>query len=103
MSAPTSEIPVAITVNGVATEHEVEARTLLVQYLREVVGLTGTNIGCDSTSCSVATPLTVIATGMSVVGAAMRATLPVRFRASFAGSADQGHATRVSSTATSSE
>jgi carbon-monoxide dehydrogenase small subunit len=57
MSAPTSEIPVAITVNGVATEHEVEARTLLVQYLREVVGLTGTNIGCDSTSCGACTVL----------------------------------------------
>ena len=57
MSAPTSEIPVAITVNGVATEHDVEARTLLVQYLREVVGLTGTNIGCDSTSCGACTVL----------------------------------------------
>ena len=57
MSTPTPEIPVAITVNGVATEHEVEARTLLVQYLREVVGLTGTNIGCDSTSCGACTVL----------------------------------------------
>ncbi len=57
MPAPSSEIPVAITVNGVATEHEVEARTLLVQYLREVVGLTGTNIGCDSTSCGACTVL----------------------------------------------
>ncbi len=57
MSTPTPEIPVAITVNGVVTEHEVEARTLLVQYLREVVGLTGTNIGCDSTSCGACTVL----------------------------------------------
>ena len=57
MSTPTPEIPVAITVNGVATEHDVEARTLLVQYLREVVGLTGTNIGCDSTSCGACTVL----------------------------------------------
>jgi carbon-monoxide dehydrogenase small subunit len=57
MSTPTSEIPVAITVNGIATEHEVEARTLLVQYVREVVGLTGTNIGCDSTSCGACTVL----------------------------------------------
>ena len=57
MSTPTLEIPVAITVNGVTTEHEVEARTLLVQYLREVVGLTGTNIGCDSTSCGACTVL----------------------------------------------
>ena len=71
MAPPTPEVPVAITVNGVATEHVVESRTLLVQYLRDVIGLTGTNIGCDSTSCSVATPLTVIATGTVGVGAAM--------------------------------
>jgi carbon-monoxide dehydrogenase small subunit len=57
MSAPSLEVPVSITVNGVVTEHEVEARTLLVQYLREVVGLTGTNIGCDSTSCGACTVL----------------------------------------------
>jgi aerobic carbon-monoxide dehydrogenase small subunit len=57
MSAPAPEIPVTITVNGTATEHEVEARTLLVQYVREVVGLTGTNIGCDSTSCGACTVL----------------------------------------------
>jgi carbon-monoxide dehydrogenase small subunit len=57
MSAPTPDLPVAIVVNGVATEHDVEARTLLVHYLREVVGLTGTNIGCDSTSCGACTVL----------------------------------------------
>jgi carbon-monoxide dehydrogenase small subunit len=57
MATPTPDVPVAITVNGVATEHEVESRTLLVQYLREVVGLTGTNIGCDSTSCGACTVL----------------------------------------------
>ena len=57
MATPTPDVPVAITVNGVATDHEVESRTLLVQYLREVVGLTGTNIGCDSTSCGACTVL----------------------------------------------
>ncbi|HEY3673215.1 MAG TPA: (2Fe-2S)-binding protein [Acidimicrobiia bacterium] len=57
MAAPTSDVPVAITVNGVTTAHEVESRTLLVHYLREVVGLTGTNIGCDSTSCGACTVL----------------------------------------------
>jgi carbon-monoxide dehydrogenase small subunit len=57
MPAPTPEVRVAITVNGDATEHEIPARTLLVQYLREVVGLTGTNIGCDSTSCGACTVL----------------------------------------------
>jgi carbon-monoxide dehydrogenase small subunit len=57
MPQPAADTPVAIIVNGVPTEHEVEARTLLVQYLREVVGLTGTNIGCDSTSCGACTVL----------------------------------------------
>ena len=42
---------VSITVNGEATEHDVEPRLLLVHYLREVVGLTGTNVGCDTSSC----------------------------------------------------
>lgn len=42
---------VSITVNGTATEHDVEPRTLLVQYVREQLGLTGTNIGCDTSSC----------------------------------------------------
>jgi carbon-monoxide dehydrogenase small subunit len=57
MAEPTPTVPVAIAVNGATTEHDVEARTLLVQYLREVVGLTGTNIGCDSTSCGACTVL----------------------------------------------
>jgi len=56
-SQPTSRVQVAVTVNGAPTEHEVEARTLLVQYLRDVVGLTGTNIGCDTTSCGACTVL----------------------------------------------
>src|ERR1700674_2239321 len=38
---------VATTVNGQHREHEVESRLLLVHYLRDVVGLTGTHIGCD--------------------------------------------------------
>ena len=46
---------IAITVNGVEQRHDVEPRTLLVQYLREVVGLTGTNIGCDTSSCGACT------------------------------------------------
>ena len=57
MQEPTPVVPVAITVNGVDTEHDVEARTLLVHYLREIVGLTGTNVGCDSTSCGACTVL----------------------------------------------
>ena len=42
---------VSITVNGKRHEHDVEPRTLLVQYVRETLGLTGTNIGCDTSSC----------------------------------------------------
>ena len=48
---------VSVTVNGVPTEHHVEPRTLLVHYLREVVGLTGTNVGCDTSSCGACTVL----------------------------------------------
>ena len=40
-----------VTVNGTAHESDVEPRTLLVHYVREVLGLTGTNIGCDTSSC----------------------------------------------------
>ena len=48
---------VSMTVNGESTSHEVESRLLLVHYLREVVGLTGTKIGCDTTSCGACTVL----------------------------------------------
>jgi carbon-monoxide dehydrogenase small subunit len=57
MSEPASEVSVAIVVNGLDAVHDVEARTLLVQYLRDVVGLTGTHIGCDTTSCGACTVL----------------------------------------------
>ncbi len=46
---------ISITVNGAEQRHDVEPRTLLVQYLREVVGLTGTNVGCDTSSCGACT------------------------------------------------
>ncbi len=42
---------VTITINGQQHTHDVEPRTLLVHYIREHVGLTGTNIGCDTSSC----------------------------------------------------
>ncbi|WP_236791401.1 (2Fe-2S)-binding protein [Amycolatopsis sp. GM8] len=48
---------VSIEVNGNAVTEEVEDRTLLVHYLRENAGLTGTNIGCDTTSCGACTVL----------------------------------------------
>jgi carbon-monoxide dehydrogenase small subunit len=46
-----------ITVNGVRRVHDLEPRLLLVHYLREVLGLTGTNVGCDTTSCGACTVL----------------------------------------------
>ncbi|MGE0544747.1 MAG: (2Fe-2S)-binding protein [Dehalococcoidia bacterium] len=46
---------VSITVNGQQTGHEVEPRLLLVHYLRDVLGLTGTHIGCDTTQCGACT------------------------------------------------
>jgi aerobic carbon-monoxide dehydrogenase small subunit len=48
---------VAITVNGVRHEAEVEPRQLLVYLLREQLGLTGTNVGCDTTTCGACTVL----------------------------------------------
>ena len=42
---------IRVTVNGKAHDSDVEPRTLLVHYVREVLGLTGTNIGCDTSSC----------------------------------------------------
>ncbi len=48
---------VSITVNGSPTTHDVEPRTLLVHHLREQLGLTGTNVGCDTSSCGACTVL----------------------------------------------
>jgi aerobic carbon-monoxide dehydrogenase small subunit len=42
---------IRVTVNGTAHDSDVEPRTLLVHYVREALGLTGTNIGCDTSSC----------------------------------------------------
>ena len=48
---------ISVTVNGEVHEREVESRLLLVHFLREEVGLTGTHIGCDTTSCGACTVL----------------------------------------------
>ncbi len=42
---------ISVTVNGVKHTAEVEGRTLLVHFVREQLGMTGTNIGCDTSSC----------------------------------------------------
>jgi carbon-monoxide dehydrogenase small subunit len=46
---------VSITINGSTQTHDVEPRTLLVHYIREHAQLTGTNIGCDTSSCGACT------------------------------------------------
>jgi carbon-monoxide dehydrogenase small subunit len=48
---------IAMTVNGRHEEHEVEPRTLLVSFVREACGLTGTKVGCDTSSCGACTVL----------------------------------------------
>ena len=48
---------VDMTVNGQARSADVEARTLLVYYIRDALGLTGTNVGCDTSSCGACTVL----------------------------------------------
>ena len=42
---------ITVTINGKTHTADVEPRTLLVQFIREQAGLTGTNIGCDTSSC----------------------------------------------------
>ena len=45
----------SFTINGKSVEGDVEDRTLLVQYIRENLGLTGTHVGCDTTQCGCCT------------------------------------------------
>ena len=49
--------PVTVTVNGAARSVEIENRLLLVHFLRETLGLTGTHVGCDTTNCGACTIL----------------------------------------------
>jgi carbon-monoxide dehydrogenase small subunit len=50
-------VRIAMTVNDTVQDHDVEARTLLVQYLRDACALTGTKVGCDTSSCGACTVL----------------------------------------------
>jgi carbon-monoxide dehydrogenase small subunit len=59
-----------MTVNDSPQDHDVEPRLLLVDYLRKVVGLTGTNVGCDTSSCGACT---VLVDGESVKSCTMLA------------------------------
>jgi len=51
------KVPITVSVNGRAHAAQVEPRLLLVQFLRDVVGLTGTKIGCDTSQCGACTVL----------------------------------------------
>lgn len=57
-----------VTVNGDTHQHDVEPRTLLVDYIRETLGLTGTHIGCDTSQCGACT---VIVDGLAVKSCTM--------------------------------
>ena len=48
---------VSVTVNGETYTTEIEPRLLLIHFIREVLGLTGTHLGCDTTSCGACTVL----------------------------------------------
>ena len=50
-----NKIPVTVTINGQKRSAEVEARKLLVHFIREDLSLTGTHVGCDTTSCGACT------------------------------------------------
>jgi carbon-monoxide dehydrogenase small subunit len=50
-----STVGVRISVNGEVRQHQVEPRLLLVHYLRDQLGLTGTHVGCDTTNCGACT------------------------------------------------
>ncbi|MBL1141076.1 MAG: (2Fe-2S)-binding protein [Proteobacteria bacterium] len=55
MSESIQLVPVSITVNGKLYQQEIEPRLLLVEFIRETIGLTGTHIGCDTSYCGACT------------------------------------------------
>jgi carbon-monoxide dehydrogenase small subunit len=50
-------VPVSVQVNGVTREDAIEPRLLLIHYLRDVLGLTGAHVGCDTSNCGACTVL----------------------------------------------
>jgi len=56
-------VPVTLTVNGRTERHVVEPRLLLVHFLRDMLGLTGTKVGCDTSQCG---SCTVLVDGVAV-------------------------------------
>ncbi|WP_108665271.1 (2Fe-2S)-binding protein [Euzebya rosea] len=56
-SARADRVPIRVSVDGTTYDDEVEPRLLFVHYLRDVLGLTGTNVGCDTSNCGACTVL----------------------------------------------
>ena len=81
-----NEIPVSVKINGKTVTASVESRTLLVHFIRENAKLTGTHVGCDSSSCGVCTVL-------------MDGSIPVKSCTMFAVMADGHEITTVESLA----
>jgi len=80
---------ISINVNGVENQHEVEPRLLLVHYLRDTLGLTGTHIGCETSLCGACT---VLVNGQAVKSCTM-----------FAVQADQSSITTIEGLAKNGE
>jgi carbon-monoxide dehydrogenase small subunit len=57
MTERPANLPVTITINGAVETHDVEPRLLLVHFIRETAGLTGTHVGCDTSQCGACTVL----------------------------------------------
>ena len=57
MAEPVSSQTISVTINGEVYEQEVEARKLLVHFIRDVLDLTGTHVGCDTGNCGACTVL----------------------------------------------
>ena len=57
MAEPAREQTIGVEINGELYQREVEARTLLVHFIRDVVDLTGTHVGCDTGNCGACTVL----------------------------------------------
>ncbi|AWR99215.1 (2Fe-2S)-binding protein [Metallosphaera hakonensis] len=70
LAEPGQRVKIKVKVNGVEYEEEVEPRKLLVDFLRENLNLTGTKIGCDTTTCGACT---VLVNGKSVKSCTMLA------------------------------
>ena len=80
---------ISISVNGVSYQHEVEPRLLLVHFLRDVLGLTGTHIGCETSLCGACT---IVVDGQAIKSCTM-----------FAVQADGAEITTIEGLATNGE